>query len=189
MKFDKLFDKIMNENYGATQEYGYGTYRDYSGRPISPRSNKDEPKISAPVKKEEEKYLSIDELNYYYGLPLSENSKFKHYKDMNKEEFNDYARRFANSFNPEFLDYKSHNNFEVVNINYAPNSIDIKDNIDLSFGGAAANYGWSYKGMPLKELPIKFNKVNGDFNCSYNDLQSTEAIPNKENVTGNYRVK
>ena len=32
-------------------------------------------------------------------------------------------------------------------------------------------------GMNLTELPMKFGKVNGDFNCSCNDLTSLEGCP------------
>ena len=51
--------------------------------------------------------------------------------------------------------------------NYTINSdgsIDVDGNVDLYDKG-------------LTKLPLKFNKVNGDFNCSYNKLTSLEGSP------------
>jgi hypothetical protein len=53
-------------------------------------------------------------------------------------------------------------------INYTINqddSIDVDGYVDLR----------NYK---LTELPLKFNKVSGRFNCSYNKLTSLEGCPN-----------
>ena len=43
-------------------------------------------------------------------------------------------------------------------------SIDVNGNVDLSY-------------MGLTKIPLKFNKVNGWFDCSYNKLTSLEGCP------------
>ena len=43
-------------------------------------------------------------------------------------------------------------------------SIDVYGNVDL----------WDKK---LKEIPLNFNKVTGNFSCSYNNLTSLEGCP------------
>ena len=50
-------------------------------------------------------------------------------------------------------------------------SIDIDGNISLYMSG-------------LNELPLKFNKINGFFDCSYNNLETFERCP--INITGDF---
>jgi hypothetical protein len=47
-------------------------------------------------------------------------------------------------------------------------SVDVYCHVDLS-------------GLKLTKLPVKFNKVNGDFNCSNNQLTSLEGAPKEIN--------
>jgi hypothetical protein len=58
-------------------------------------------------------------------------------------------------------------NIKNYTINYDL-SIDVDDVVDLYAKG-------------LTKLPLKFNKVNGDFYCSHNQLTSLEGAPNKVN--------
>jgi hypothetical protein len=37
--------------------------------------------------------------------------------------------------------------------------------------------GVSMRGMPLTEIPVKFGRVNGHFDCSYNNLTTLKNIP------------
>ena len=61
-----------------------------------------------------------------------------------------------------------HKNCKKYSIeNYSINSdgsIDVNGNVNLY-------------DMNLTELPLKFNKVSGDFDCSYNKLTSLEGCP------------
>ena len=50
-------------------------------------------------------------------------------------------------------------------------SLDVEGSVNLSF-------------LRLKEIPLKFNKVNGFFDCSYNQLTSLEGCP--KIVNGNF---
>jgi len=55
--------------------------------------------------------------------------------------------------------------FGITNYTINPDgSIDVDDTVDLH-------------NINLVKLPLKFNKVNGDFNCSYNQLTSFEGSP------------
>ncbi len=55
--------------------------------------------------------------------------------------------------------------YNIENYTINPDgSIDVNEDVDLYNKG-------------LTKLPLKFNKVNGDFNCSYNKLTSLEGSP------------
>jgi hypothetical protein len=57
-------------------------------------------------------------------------------------------------------------------INEEDGTIDVDGDVDLSgsiFGG----------GKNIDKLPLKFGKVTGNFNCSYNQLTSLEGSPSK----------
>ncbi len=69
--------------------------------------------------------------------------------------------------NQEIIDICTKYNIEDYTIN-PDGSIDVNEDVDISY-------------MNLTELPIKFNNVNGFFNCSYNQLKNLNNIPNKIN--------
>ena len=50
-------------------------------------------------------------------------------------------------------------------------TINVNGAVDLSY-------------QKLKQLPLKFNKINGDFNCSDNQLTSLEGAPKE--ITGDF---
>jgi hypothetical protein len=61
--------------------------------------------------------------------------------------------------------------------NYSINedgSIDVEGDVYLSNGGYALD---SEDAIKLNQLPLKFGRVSGDFNCSYNQLKSLEGSP------------
>ena len=49
-------------------------------------------------------------------------------------------------------------------------SLDVEGNVGLT-------------GLGLKEIPIKFNKINGDFYCSFNELVTLKNCPIEVNGT------
>jgi len=60
-------------------------------------------------------------------------------------------------------------NFGIESYTINPDgSIDVDNNVDL------------YK-IGLKEIPLEFNKVNGNFSCSFSELLSLEGCPKEVN--------
>jgi hypothetical protein len=82
-----------------------------------------------------------------------------------------YLKLFENHKNEEYI-HRICKEYDIVN--YAINddqSIDVDGNVYLYTKG-------------LTKLPLKFNKVNGYFDCSYNQLTSLEGAPKE--VNGNF---
>lgn len=71
---------------------------------------------------------------------------------MNEQEIHDICKKFGIS------------NFSI----YPDGSIDVNDDVNISARG-------------LTEIPLKFNRINGIFNCSKNKLTSLENCPNAVN--------
>ena len=64
--------------------------------------------------------------------------------------------------------------YDITNYTINPDgSIDVDGNVNLSY-------------MGLTKIPIKFNKVSGYFDCSYNFITSLEGCPRE--VVGNFFV-
>lgn len=71
------------------------------------------------------------------------------------------------------LDIKNIETDEILSrsTKMADGSINVNGAVDLSY-------------LKLKKLPLKFNKINGDFNCSDNQLTSLEGAPKE--ITGDF---
>lgn len=63
--------------------------------------------------------------------------------------------------------------YDIKNYTINPDgSIDVDDNVNLSY-------------MGLTKIPLKFNKVNGWFDCSCNKLTSLEGCPSYVGISFN----
>jgi len=86
-----------------------------------------------------------------------------------------YLKLYESWLSKKIDNYKIHEICEKYNIkNYTINSdgsIDVDSGVYLDYKN-------------LKKLPLKFNKINGWFNCSYNYLTTLEGSPVE--VNGNF---
>jgi hypothetical protein len=79
-----------------------------------------------------------------------------------------YLKLFENHKNEGDI-HRICNEYDIVNYTINDDlSIDVDGYVDLHDKG-------------LTKLPLKFNKVNGDFNCTFNNLKSLEGAPKEVN--------